>query len=177
MSEAIVSDPLRFHHARRLATFGTLFAVSAGLALPFVFPNTYTFGDFPEAPFVIALDLLVFGLVGRVVAERVSVHLFTANHILRAGRPHVSRLRTMPLSVLLGVALGAVGSLVVVSAGAMACAVETSWVESTNFIEPAFWFIRKTAPEGLPIGIALGAILGAGIGLAQPPKEANLIED
>jgi hypothetical protein len=170
IADAIVEDPLRFHHARRLAFFGTLLAVSAGMALPFVFPATYTFGDFPQAPFVILLDLAVFGLVGRVVAERVTMHLFLANHILRGGAPHMSRLRVLPLSILLGVALGAVGSLVVVSAGAMACAVETSWIEATNLIEPAFWFIRKTAPEGLPLGIAIGAILGAGMGLAQPPK-------
>lgn len=171
LADAVADDPLRLHHARRLASFATLLALFGGVGLPFVYPDVYTFGEFPQAPFVFAFDVLTFGLVGRLVGERVLVRLFEASHALHDGIP--SRLRATPLTIMLGAALGAVGALVVVSAGALACAVETSWFESVAFHEPAFWFIRKTAPQALSLGITAGAVLGAGMGLAKrflPPS-------
>lgn len=180
MAALVGEDPLRLHHARRLATLGAVLATLAGVGLPFVHGDVYTFGDFPQAPFVFALDVLVFGLVSRVVGERVMIRLYEASAALgAAGDPNdagtwSARARAMPLTTMLGGALGAVSALVVVSAGAAACAVETAWISDVGFAEPAFWFIRATAPMGLPLGIAIGAILGAGAGLAQPPKRARI---
>jgi hypothetical protein len=171
LADAVRDDPLRLHHARRLASLATLLALLGGVGLPFMFPDVYTFGEFPQAPFVLAFDILTFGLVGRLVGERVLVRLFEASHALHDGTP--SRLRATPLTIMLGAALGAVGALVVVSAGAVACAIETSWFDVVAFHEPAFWFIRKTAPHALSLGITAGALLGAGMGLAKrylPPS-------
>lgn len=167
LAEAVMEDPLRLHHARRLASFGTLLTVLAGLGLPFLFPNTYTFGDGLEAPAVFAFDLLTFAIVGRVVTERTMVRLFEVTHALRDGADFLPRMRATPLTMLLGAALGAVGALVVVSAGAMACALETAMMDAGNLQIAALWFIRETAPHGLPLGIMIGVILGTGMGLAQ----------
>lgn len=177
MADAVLSDPARLHHARRLASFGTIVALLGGVGLPLMYPSVYTFGAWPEAPFVIAVDLFAFGLASRLVAERTMVRLFEATHALADGGAEVSRLRATPLTVMLGAALGAVGALVVVSAGAMACAFETSWVDPSSLYTPAFWFIRKTAPLGLPLGIAVGAILGAGMGMAAPAAQLTEGED
>lgn len=170
LGELVRMDPLRLHHARRLALFGAGLTVLAGLGLPMLSPSVYTFGSWPQAPFVILLDLVVLGFAGRLVGERISIRLLEASEALRGDDAWSSRLRVMPVSMLLGAALGMVGSFVVVSAAAAACAIETSWMAPTTFIEPAFWFIRMTAPDALPLGIGIGAILGAGMGLAQPPK-------
>jgi hypothetical protein len=171
LGELVRMDPLRLHHARRVASFGALLTVLAGMSLPLLQPNVFTFGAFPQAPFVLLLDLGVLLLVGRVVTERISVRLLEASDALRGDEPWSSRARVLPVAALLGAALGMVGSFVVVSAAAAASAVETSWiVASSGLLEPAFWFIRATAPDALPLGIGIGAILGAGLALAQPPK-------
>lgn len=170
LGEIVRMDPLRLHHARRIAFFGTVLTVLAGMSLPLLQPSVFTFGDWPLAPFVVLLDLGVLFLAARVVTERVSVRLLEASDALRGDEPWGSRARVLPVAVLLGAALGMVGSFVVMYAAAAACAVETSWMTSMGFLEPAFWFIRSTAPDALPLGIGIGAILGAGAGLAQPPK-------
>lgn len=163
-------DPLRLHHARRIASFGAVLTVLAGVGLPFLHPTTYTFGDFPEAPFVFGLDVLVFGLVGRIVAERIALRLLEASDALRSGDAWTSRARALPVSMLLGAALGMVATFIVVDAGAIACAIETSWVVNTSFFEPTRWFIQTTTPSALPLGVGIGAILGVGMALAQPPR-------
>lgn len=163
-------DPLRLHHARRLATFGAGLVVLAGVGLPFLHPATYTFGDLPMAPFVFGLDILVFGLVGRVVTERVALRLLEAADALRCNEAWTSRARALPVSMLLGAALGMVATFIVIDAGAIACAIETSWMVDTHFFEPTRWFIQATTPAALPLGVGIGTILGGGIALAQPPR-------
>lgn len=170
LGELVRLDPLRLHHARRLGFLGAVLTVVAGLGLPLLAPQIYTFGEWPEAPFVILTDLAVFAVVGRLVGERIVIRLLEATEALRSDDAWSSRVRVLPIATLLGAALGMVGSFLVVSAAAAACAVETSWMGPTSFIEPAFWFIRSTAPDALLLGIGIGGILGAGMGLAQPPK-------
>lgn len=170
-ADIVSEDPLRLHHARRLAFAVSAAIVAAGMSLPILQPSTYTFGEWPQAPFVVLLDLLTLGLVGRVVTERVSLRLLEITHGIRAKDVWAGRLRVLPVSALLGVALGAVGSLVVVGAAAVACAIETSWVTSgVPMVMSADWFLRMTTPDALPFGIAIGAIFGAGLGLAQMPS-------
>lgn len=171
--DAVEKDPARLHHARRLASFATALAILGGLSLPFIRPNEFTFGQGAEGAFVFGLDLLTFALAGRLVAERILVRLFEAGVALSEvqGEGGV-KLRITPLTTLLGAALGAVGALVVVSAGAVACGIETSLLDgATGMHEAAFWFIRKVSPMGLPIGIAAGAILGAGMGVIRPSDD------
>lgn len=163
------ADPLRLHHVRRLGLFGALLTVVAGNALPLLRPETYTWGDDFTALAVVAFDVLVVGLVARVVTERMAIRLLEATHALGGGRPVTARLRVVPLSTTLGAAMGAVGSLVVLAAMAAASALESSWIVDANLVAAGFWFIRETAPLALPLGIGVGAILGAGAGLAQPP--------
>ena len=167
LAASIGTDPARLHHARRLAGFVATLAVLSGLALPFTHPATYTFGDGPVAIGVFLLDLVTLTVVGRVVGERVALRLLEATWALSEDLGPIPRVRALPLTAMLGAALGAVGALVIVSAGAAACAIETSWMIDANFYEPAGWFIRKTTPLALPLGIAAGAILGAGMGMAQ----------
>lgn len=161
-------DPLRLHHARRLGFFATALAVFAGVGLPFIAGETYTFGDFPTAPFVFGFDVLVIGLASRVVTERMTLRLFEASVALSGGDAWTARLRVLPLTTMLGAALGAVGGLVVLSAAAGASAVESVAVFDADFGRAAFWFLRTTAPMALPLGIGIGSILGAGMGLSQP---------
>jgi hypothetical protein len=164
----IAGDPLRLHHARRLGVLATVLAVVAGVGLPFVASETYTFGDFPEAPFVFLTDLLAIGLAARLVTERMTLRLFEASAALSGGDMWTARLRVIPLTTMLGAALGAVGGLVVLSAAAGASAIESVAVFDADFGRAAFWFLRTTAPLALPLGIGIGAILGAGLGLSQP---------
>ena len=167
----VAADPLRLHHARRLGVMAAFLAVVAGVGLPFVAGETYTFGDFPHAPFVFLTDVLVIGLVGRFVAERMTLRLFEASAALSGtGSSFATRLRVVPLTTLLGGALGAVGGLVVLSAAAGASAVESVLVFDADFARSAFWFLRTTAPMALPLGVGIGAILGAGLGLSQPNR-------
>lgn len=171
LATLIAADPLRLHHARRLGLFATVLAVIAGVGLPFIAGETYTFGDFPEAPFVFLTDLVVIGLASRLVTERMTLRLFEASATLSAGTtdsPWTARLRVIPLTTMLGAALGAVGGLVVLSAAAGASAVESIAVFDADFGRAAFWFLRTTAPMALPLGIGIGSILGAGMGLSQP---------
>lgn len=163
-------DPGRLHHARRLAGLSAALVVIAGIGLPMLHPNVYTFGDWPQAPLVFGLDLLVFSIVGGVVSERVSLRLLEASDALRAGDLWTSRARALPVTMLLGAALGMVATFIVVDFGALACAVETSWIVDTSFWEPTRWFIQATTPVALPLGVGIGTILGAGVALAQPPE-------
>jgi hypothetical protein len=169
IGEIARTDPDRLHHARRLAGLAAGLVVLAGIGLPLMHPSVYTFGDWPQAPLVIALDLLVFGVVGGVVSERVTLRLLEASDALRAGDMWTSRARALPVTMLLGAALGMVATFIVVDFGALACAVETSWIVDTSFWEPTRWFIQATTPVALPLGVGIGTILGAGVALAQPP--------
>ncbi len=182
LAALVAADPLRLHHARRLGLVATVLAVCAGVGLPFIAGETYTFGDFPQAPFVFLTDLVVIGLAARLVTERMTVRLFEASAALsstalNAGRssPWVARARVVPLTTLLGAALGAVGGLVVLSAAAGASAFESVAVFDADFGRAAFWFLRSTAPLALPLGVGIGAILGAGLGLSQPPALARQV--
>lgn len=167
LSGLLEQDPLRLHHARRLGVLGAFLAVVAGVGLPFVASDVYTFGDFPVAPFVFLTDLVVIGLVARVVTERIAIRLFEASTALAGGPAWVARARTVPLTSMLGGALGAVGSLVVLAAAAAASGVESMVVFDADFARAAVWFLRQTAPLALPLGIGIGSILGVGMGLAQ----------
>lgn len=160
------ADPLRLHHARRLGALGALLAVVAGVGLPFVAGDVYTFGDFPVAPFVFITDLVVIGVVARVVTERIAIRLFEASVAL-AGTGWSARVRTVPLTAMLGGALGAVGSLVVLAAAAAASGVESRVVFDADVTRAAVWFLRQTMPMALPLGLGIGGILGIGMGLAQ----------
>lgn len=171
LASVVAADPLRLHHVRRLGLLGAVLAVAAGNVLPLLHPETYTWGNDWTAPFVFVLDVLVIGLSSRVVAERMAIRLLEATHALGGGHPIAARFRVVPLSTMLGAAMGAVGGLVVLSAAAGASAVETSWMIETNLVAAGFWFIRETAPYALPLGIGIGAVMGAGAGLAQPPRE------
>lgn len=175
LGELARHDPLRLHHARRLATVGAALTVLAGLALPVLQPSMYTFGDGYEAPFVFLLDAVVLTFSARVVGERIMIRLLEASEALRGEGQRASRARTLPIVTLLGGALGMVASFVVVSVAAAACAVETVWLAgpypmAVGYLEPAMWFIRATAPDALPLGVGIGAILAWGIGWAQPPR-------
>ena len=99
------------------------------------------------------------------------IRLLEATHALSGGNPWGARMRVVPLSTMLGGAMGAVGALVVLSAAAAASAVETAWLFDTDMVAAGFWFIRETAPLALPLGIGIGAVMGAGAALAQPPRE------
>jgi hypothetical protein len=167
LADVISTDPLRLHHMRRLATLGAMLAAGAGVGLPFLFPAQFTFGAFPVAPFVFALDVLAIGLSARLVTERMMIRLLEATHALGGGHPMAARMRVVPLSTMLGAAMGAVGSLVVLSCAAGASAIETSWLVEVNLLHVGFDFLREVAPLALPLGIAIGGILGAGAGLAQ----------
>ena len=171
LGNMVAADPLRLHHVRRLAMLGTVLALIAGNALPLLHPETYTWGDDWTAPFVVALDVLVVGFASRLVLERMGIRLLEASHALGGGHPIAARLRVMPLSTMLGAAMGAVGALVVLAAAGAASAVETSWMVDTNLLFAAKWFIGETAPYALPLGIGIGAVIGAGAGMAQPPRE------
>lgn len=160
-------DPLRLHHARRLGALGAVLAVFAGVGLPFIAGDTYTFGDFPVAPFVFLSDVVVIGLVARLVTERIAMRLFEATVALAGGPAWAARLRTVPLAAMLGGALGAVGALVVVAAAAAASGAQSVVVFDADFARSGVWFLRQTAPMALPLGIGIGAILGVGMGLAQ----------
>ena len=170
LSEVVAADPLRLHHVRRLATVGALLAVFAGVGLPMLYPSTYTFGEWPVAPFVLALDVVAIGLSARIVTERMMIRLLEATHALGGGHPTAARLRVVPLSTMLGAAMGAVGGLVVLAVAAGASAVETSWIAEVDVAHAARWFIEQTALLALPLAISIGGILGAGAGLAQPAE-------
>ena len=140
VNDAIDADPARLHHARRLASFATALAVFGGLSLPYLRPNEFTFGHGAEGALVFGIDLLTFAVAGRLVAERILVRLFEAGVALSDVRSESgAAVRITPLTTLLGAALGAVGALVVVSAGAVACGFETSLLEhGANLHESAF---------------------------------------
>lgn len=171
LASLVSSDPLRLHHVRRLGAFGAVLAVFAGNALPLLHPETYTWGHDWTAALVLVLDVLVIGVTARIVSERLVIRLLEATHALRGGSAFAARLRVVPLSTVLGAAMGAVGALVVLCAAAAASAVETSWMVETNLVVAGFRFVRETASYALPLGIGIGAILGAGAGLAQPPQD------
>ena len=154
-----------------MAFLGTVLALIAGNALPLLRPETYTWGDDWTAPFVLGLDILVIGLTSRLVAERMAIRLLEASHALGGGSPMAARFRTVPLTTMLGAAMGAVGALIVLAAAAGASAVETSWMVDTNLVMAANWFITETAFASLLLGIGIGGVLGLGAGLAHPPRE------
>lgn len=167
LGATLEADPLRLHHARRLGLFGAVLAVIGGVGLPFIAGDTYTFGSFPEAPFVFLSDVLVIGLTARIVTERIAVRLFEASVALTGGPAWVARLRTVPLAAMLGGALGAVGALVVLTAAACASGLQSAVVFDADIARAGIWFLRQTAPLALPMGIGIGAVLGVGMGLAQ----------
>jgi hypothetical protein len=173
LGDVVSADPLRLHHVRRLATLGAVLAVLGGVGLPLMFPSTYTFGDWPVAPLVFLLDVTTIGLASRVVTERMMIRLLEATHALGGGHPMAARIRVVPLSTMLGAAMGAVGGLVVLSVAAGASAIETSWIAEVDLVSAARWFIEQTALLALPLSISIGAVLGAGAGLAQPAERVE----
>jgi hypothetical protein len=160
-------DALRLHHARRVGAFGAALSVMAGVGLPFVHSSMFTFGELPFAPVVFLCDVLVIGLASRVVAERMTLRLFEASTALGTGEGAAAQLRVVSLTTVLGCALGAVGSLVVLSAAAAASGLETTLMFQADFMGAALWFMRVTASMALPLGIGIGAVVGCGIGLAR----------
>jgi hypothetical protein len=164
-ARAVGRDPSRLHHARRLAFFATLWLVVAGLTLPLTNGN-YTFGPFPYAPFVFALDALVLMAVGRLVSERIALRLLEATHSMRAAG--ATRIRMLPISVMLGTALGAVGALLVGGAMGLASAVETAWMPGMSTY-PTILYVGTFALMALVPGILLGAVLGSGLSMAESP--------
>lgn len=170
----VAEDPLRLHHARRLASLVTLALVGAGLSLPLLQPEVYTFGDGLEAPMVALLDLLTLGVVGRMVAERAALRLLEVTAGARLRSLAATRAIFTPLSAMLGMVLGAVGGLVVVGAASLACALESAWLSGgVSLSYAAAWFLAQTAVDGLVLGMGLGAIVGAGMGLAHAPRPAS----
>lgn len=166
-AEVIRTDPLRLHHARRVALAVTTTLVLAGLALPVLQPAVYTYGSGAEAPFVMLLDLVTLAGVGRIVSERVGMRLLEITHGPRLRHAWIARVFMAPVSAMLGVALGAVASLVVVGAAAIACAIETAWLaDGTSMSYAAAWFMSQTAIEGMAFGMGVGGVFGAGMGLA-----------
>ncbi len=170
LSQIVASDPLRLHHLRRLGLLGAVLAVIAGNALPLVFPQTYTWGDDVGAVGVLALDVLTIGFAARLVTERMAIRLLETTHALGGGTVWAARARVVPLSAMLGTAMGAVGALVVLATAAAASAVETTWLFDTDLVAAGLWFIRETAPLALPLGIGIGGVMGAAAGMAQPPE-------
>ena len=164
---AVAADPLRLHHARRLGLMAAGLALIAGVGLPFFHSGSYTFGEFPQAPFVFLLDVLVIGGAARFVGERIAVRLFEASSALAGGNAWAARARSVPLTTMLGAALGAVGGLVVLMAASLASGVESVAIFDVDFARATFWFLRSTAPMALPLGICIGGVMGAGVGLAQ----------
>jgi hypothetical protein len=164
-------DPLRLHHVRRLGLLGGLVGVGAAVLLPVIVPSTYTWGSGAEAALVFGIDLLVIGVAGRLVAERIAVRLFEASASLSGGGAWASRLRTLPLVTLLGGTLGAIGSLVVLFAASAASGFETMVFVGESFTPAAFWFLRFTAPMALSLGIAIGVVMGVGASLAQTDRD------
>jgi hypothetical protein len=167
--ESFTTDPERLHHARRLAFLGSLMAVGAGLMLPITYPTIFTYGEGGQAIFVIALDVIVLTVASRMVLERFMIRLWESSHVLPTNTATMRSIRTFSFC-LLGGALGSIAALVIVIAGALACAIETSWLpmaHEVHFIEPVFWFIQHTAPLALPYGILLGTILGFGMAFTK----------
>lgn len=171
MRAVVDHDPLRLHHARRVGLLGAILSVGAGVLLPLLESSTYTWGEGLEAPLVFAFDLLVIGVAGRMVTERVAIRLFEATAALSGGGAWASRLRTVPLVTLLGGTLGAVGSLVVLFAASAASGLEAMVLADDNFTVSALWFLRTTAPMALSLGVAIGAVMGAGTAFAQTDRE------
>ena len=164
----LAADPERLHHARRLAGLGTLFIVGAGLCLPLIYPNTFTYGSGCQAVAVILTDVFIFTVVGRTVMERFMIRLWESSFTIPTDSLAVRRIRSASL-LLLGAALGSIAALMMVIAGAVACAIETSWFPIASHIhalEPVFWFIQRTAPLALPFGIMVGTVLGGGLAMA-----------
>ena len=166
----VATDPLRLHHARRLGLLAAGLAVFAGVGLPFFAADTYTFGEFPQAPLVFLLDVLVIGGAARVVCERIAIRLFEASTALVGGGAWAARIRSVPLTTMLGGALGAVGGLVVLMAASFASGLESIAVFDVDFAHAAVWFMRSTAPMALPLGVGIGLVMGAGVGLAQTDR-------
>jgi hypothetical protein len=160
----VPADALRLHHARRVGALGAALAVIAGVSLPMIQSTVFTYGDFPVAPFVFLTDLIVIGVTARVVAERMALRLFEATTALGTPGSPPAGGRTMALTAVLGCALGAVGSLVIVAAAAAASGVESVALRNDSFLSAAFWFMRETASMALPLGLGIGAIVGVGVG-------------
>ena len=91
------SDPERLHHARRLAGLGTIFIVGAGLSLPFVYPNTFTFGSGCQAVAIVLTDLFIFTVVGRIVMERFMIRLWESSFTIPTDSVAVRRIRSASL--------------------------------------------------------------------------------
>jgi hypothetical protein len=164
-AQAVAQDPARLHHARRLAFLSTLWMVAAGLSLP-LFNAHYTFGPFPQAPFVFALDAITLLLVGRLVSERIALRLLEATHSMRAAG--ATRGRMLPITMMLGTALGAVGALLVGGAMGLASAIETSWLPGMSTF-PTILYVGTFALMALVPGILIGAVLGSGMSMAESP--------
>lgn len=169
---AVSADPERLHHARRMANFVTFLAVGAGLSLPLLYPSQFTFGDGLEAPAVFLMDLAVFTVVGRVVTERIALRLVDAMAAM-TGFSQRESAGYLPMMGMLGASLGAVGSVVIVAAGAFACAVETSMTGEPLSIRWALWFFFSTVMPSLWLGVGAGSIMGIGVGMAQRPMDDN----
>jgi hypothetical protein len=167
-TEAVRLDPERFHHARRMA----MAASGVGLLASLIFPATdenYTYGVGVMGVSTFALDFLLVGLAARLVAERVAVRLTEVSLAMGAGP--LARARQLPLMTALGATLGSIGGLIVVLAGSVACAVESSFFLHQPMLLSFGLFLGTVGGKGLTMGMGFGAIFGAGLAWAQPrPK-------
>jgi hypothetical protein len=164
-TEAVRLDPERFHHARRMA----MAASGVGVLAAMIFPATdenYTYGVGMMAVSTFSLDLLLVGLASRFVAERVAVRLTEVSLAMGAGP--LARARQLPLMTALGATLGSIGGLIVVLAGAAACAVESTVFLQQPMLLSFGLFLGTVGGKGLTMGMTFGAIFGAGLAWAQP---------
>lgn len=98
IADIALSNPARLHHARRIAGFLAVLAVFAGVGLPMLDPQVFTFGNGLEILPTFLLDLIAFSVVGRVVAERIVLRLLEVTQALGTGNGVASHLRVAPLA-------------------------------------------------------------------------------
>ncbi len=166
LSRALEYDKAGLQHARRLGHYAALFGTITALAIPLNFPAHFTYGEGLTAVGVFALDLFTFGLTTFVVCERIAIHLYEVNSQLRNTSNITYHLLVMPMMVILGSSIGAIGSFVVLNMGALASGLES--MAFISFSHATLGFSRSLVAFALPIGVALGAVMGAGIAMTRP---------
>jgi hypothetical protein len=168
-AELVSGDPLRLHHARRVAMMVTTMAVGSALAVPLVFSSVFTYGSGVMAVGTFILDLVVLAAVTRVVAERAALRLAEASIALGAHLPH-ARLRLSPLFAMLGGTMGLIGGMLVLLADGAASAVESLLFLGRPMVESFVWFVAAMGGLTMVVSVALGALMGVAMALAQPAQ-------
>lgn len=155
----------RLHHARRVGLFATLWIAVMGMAIPAAVPGL-TYGTGFSMVVIAALDLAVLLVLGRVLTERMAMHLLRSTGQVQARTS--GRVPGVLLGGVLGGPIGAISGILMGAGLGLTSALETRMMMPLAYgIGPIWAYVGLFTMIVLFPAMLMGVVMGASIGMTR----------